>query len=97
MLRYRRYTGDSPKIKVIDINNTYYRGTLKKSLKHGFGVYIDEKGTYTGEWYKDKRHGDGVMEYTDGSIYMGEWYHDTEYDGILEYTDGQRVIIKIQA
>lgn len=31
----------------------------------------------TGEWYEDKRHGHGVMEWPDGRRYDGEWVADT--------------------
>ena len=93
MIRYRRYRDEEPRIYIIDTHDTFYRGHLKKSLKHGFGVYQDEKGTYTGEWYKNQRHGDGVMEYADGTIFMGEWHHDIEYEGILEHTDGSQTTL----
>ena len=37
----------------------------------------------TGEWYEDKRHGHGVMEWPDGRRYDGEWVADTMVDPSL--------------
>ena len=36
-----------------------------------------------GEWYEDKRHGHGVMEWPDGRRYDGEWVADTMVDPSL--------------
>ena len=36
-----------------------------------------------GEWYEDKRHGYGVMEWPDGRRYAGEWVADTMADPSL--------------
>jgi len=36
-----------------------------------------------GEWFEDKRHGYGVMEWPDGRRYAGEWVADTMADPSL--------------
>jgi hypothetical protein len=42
----------------------------------------------TGEWYEDKRHGHGVMEWPDGRRYDGEWIADTMVDpSLIEFPE----------
>lgn len=35
---------------------------------------------YRGQMYSEKRHGLGVLKYTDGSMYEGEWEDDEVRD-----------------
>eukprot|EP00039_Didymoeca_costata_P011951 m.170527 g.170527 ORF g.170527 m.170527 type:complete len:104 (+) comp15339_c0_seq1:416-727(+) len=41
-------------------------------------IYSDGS-EYVGEFWKDKRHGTGVMMYADGSKYEGEWKNDKRH------------------
>ena len=42
--------------------------------------------TYSGLWFKGKRHGDGTVVYADGSIYQGSWHNNKRVDGQGEFT-----------
>lgn len=42
-----------------------------------------------GEWYEDKRHGHGVMEWPDGRRYDGEWVADQMVDPSMLTQDGK--------
>jgi len=44
-----------------------------QTVRHGFGIqiYADGQGRYAGEWYYNKKTGEGHMIYTDGSEYRG--------------------------
>lgn len=46
-------------------------------LFHGSGIMKEPKGKaykeFNGNWKNDKRHGQGTLCYTDGSIYTGKW------------------------
>lgn len=42
--------------------------------KHGYGFYENpRKYTYEGEFYFDKKHGRGTINYKNGDIYQGTW------------------------
>jgi len=44
---------------------------------------------YSGEWFKDKKQGLGIMKYLDGSIYKGKWFENTRQGaGVLLYANG---------
>ena len=44
--------------------------------------------TYKGEWMKDKRHGFGIVEDTDGFSYVGEWYENMRHGlGVAVFPD----------
>lgn len=46
---------------------------------------------YEGQWYKDKRHGHGVLRVPGHYTYCGEWSHNSRTgNGILMYEDGRR-------
>jgi hypothetical protein len=36
-------------------------------------------GKYTGQWEKDKRHGEGVSVNPEGHIYQGSWQHGLKH------------------
>jgi hypothetical protein len=42
-----------------------------------------------GEWFEDKRHGSGVMEWPDGRRYDGEWVADQMVDPSLITQDSK--------
>ena len=46
---------------------------------------------YEGQWYKDKRHGHGVLRASGNYMYCGEWsLNDRTGNGILIHEDGRR-------
>jgi len=71
----RIYNGDHSSIGV----GREGHGTYTKIRKHYCDEYVDREpfiGTYTGQWHKDKRNGDGRMLWDDGISYEGEWEND---------------------
>ena len=52
---------------------------------------VYSNGTYTGQLVNGKRHGNGVMEYTNGDKYDGEWKDDLRSGkGVYSYANGDR-------
>lgn len=48
--------------------------------------------TYKGEWRNDKRHGYGVIEFSDGYSYVGEWSENMRHGlGVATYPDGTKL------
>ena len=44
--------------------------------------------TYKGEWKNDKRHGYGIIEFSDGYSYVGEWSENMRHGlGVATYPD----------
>ena len=44
--------------------------------------------TYKGQWYLNKRHGQGQQRYSDGAIYIGDWVQDKRQGhGEIKYPD----------
>ena len=52
-----------------------YTGEYKENQREGRGVYwwSTPNALYTGEWFRNVRHGYGRMIYPDGSRYLGRW------------------------
>jgi hypothetical protein len=49
-------------------------------------------GTFIGSLKDGKKHGVGVMKYTDGSVYEGVWYEDKENGcGVLTDSSGKEI------
>lgn len=54
-----------------------YAGQWRCDLRHGFGTFFYNDGSYfEGEWSDDMRQGWGKMHYLDGSVYVGQWYKE---------------------
>ena len=41
-------------------NGEYFKGTWKRGLKVGFGIFNNVEGTYVGEFKNDKKDGNGT-------------------------------------
>ncbi len=66
-------------------NNSVYIGETKDGKRHGYGVYIWNNwygNAWYGHWENDKRSGNGIDLFYDGSIKYGRWDGD-EYYSIL--------------
>jgi len=62
-----------------------------ENMRHGYGELNEFKinQTYQGQWYYNRRHGQGVQRFMDGSTYTGDWIRDKRQGhGELEYLDG---------
>ncbi|CAF0793589.1 unnamed protein product [Brachionus calyciflorus] len=95
--RETEYTGDFVEGHyqgkgVLRCRNKYvYEGDFDENMKHGYGELNEFKinQTYKGQWYLNKRHGQGSQKYSDGSVYTGDWIRDKRQGhGELEYPNG---------
>ena len=52
-----------------------YKGDWQRNLMHGKGTlkFIEDGRTYTGEFYRGRVEGFGIMNWSDGKIYEGEF------------------------
>jgi hypothetical protein len=61
-------------------NDEKYEGQFLNGKKDGFGKLTyardDQRVYYIGEFKDDKRHGNGKLEWRDGSVYEGEFEDD---------------------
>lgn len=71
----------------------WYKGQCDQNLAHGFGQYIGSKGgRYMGNWRCGRKHGEGVVTCSRGTVrYAGEWQEGLK-EGRGDYTwpDGTR-------
>ncbi|XP_037320431.2 radial spoke head 10 homolog B isoform X2 [Pungitius pungitius] len=68
-----------------------YEGEVRGGVRHGTGTYRCEGGSYTGQWAQGRRHGQGVVYYTQNktSWYNGDWVRNTrEGRGVRRYPSG---------
>ena len=60
-----------------------YRGEIRHITEqgrsteqaHGHGKHIWADATYVGQFYDEKMHGQGTMDYANGDTYVGHWQH----------------------
>lgn len=51
-----------------------YVGQFEGNIRHGFGkLYYSNRSIYEGFWKNDKKHGNGVFMWKDGSKYCGQF------------------------
>lgn len=68
-----------------------YEGEVLNGLRHGFGVYKNEKegAIYKGKWENGMRHGQGELRYHNGSYYVGNWERGMKWgSGKMVYASG---------
>ena len=60
------------------LNNVHFKGRLnKQNQKEGFGEEISKDYNYTGNFYQDKKNGDGKIIYKDSKeIYVGNFINN---------------------
>ena len=58
-------------------NTTYAskptEGCIRGNCENGKGIYVDRSGRYKGRFKDGRHHGQGVMNFSDGSSYDGKW------------------------
>ena len=72
-------------------NRFVYEGDFSENMKHGYGELNEFKinQNFKGQWYFNKRHGQGSQRYSDGSVYTGDWIRDKRQGhGELIYSNG---------
>ena len=67
------------------IDGSTYEGSFYNGLRNGQGTFINNYGTYIGNWAHDLKDGDGVLTLPDGSILKGSWKNDKK-DGEFHFT-----------
>ena len=55
-----------------------YRGQWSRSLRHGYGEYVDVSGKYQGQWEDDLKHGPIRRTTPDGSVNDTIWESDQD-------------------
>lgn len=71
-------------------NGNYYFGQFQKGEFNGRGVFTDvvTGEEYDGEWKDNKRNGEGILTFEDGSKYIGHFLNHKR-DGQGQYTDAE--------
>ncbi len=66
-----------------------HSGLFKRSRRHGYAVvqvWEDNESTvYSGDYWNDQQHGDGVLQSADGDVYDGQWLFGSQW-GSGRYT-----------
>lgn len=76
-------------VKHAGLDMDLYKGDIVDGKRDGFGTQIFPNGyKYTGEWKKNCAHGNGKLEYTDGTFYEGEFNKNRIQQGVLSYHNG---------
>ena len=70
-----------------------YEGDFKDGIRHGYGVWRESTSpnatTYSGEYFNDKKHGEGSYKWKSGSYYKGSFYNDQRHGyGEMYWVDG---------
>ena len=74
-----------------------YIGHWKHDCFHGLGIMHREDGKYFGNYFNDKRYGNGVRVYNNGNKYVGEWKNGKKHGyGTYIYADGRQYIGRFQ-
>lgn len=63
-----------------------YIGQWRDDMKCGEGKHFYANGVYYGWWQCNRRHGLGIMWFTNGNVYLGEWEADAMHGlGVMFY------------
>lgn len=54
-------------------HTTYYDGDILEGKMHGHGTHKTTAFTYTGGWQHGKRHGTGMLTFSNGQVFQGEF------------------------
>nr|XP_039274128.1 radial spoke head 10 homolog B-like [Styela clava] len=72
-------------------DGSVYEGEVSNGFRHGVGVFRSpQQGvSYSGQWYLGKRHGRGIMNYSEQSWYEGDWVNNARHGfGVRRYRTG---------
>ena len=78
------------------MNGQLYIGEFLNGLKHGKGKWRSNKNvlqcsSYEGEYFNDKREGQGIFTWSSGNTYKGKYMNDERNGfGSMMWTDGSR-------
>ena len=73
----------------IIFNNNKNKNKSKKN-NNGINTKIYDFGKYVGQLKNDKRHGEGIQYYNDGTKFEGFFRDDKAEKGIMYYGNGER-------
>ena len=63
----------------MDTKKKIYTGGWLDDVKHGYGLYQGDKGTYDGNFVKDAMEGKGRMLWNNGESYEGDFVQDLRH------------------
>ncbi|KAJ1505907.1 Radial spoke head 1 [Coelomomyces lativittatus] len=72
-------------------NGDVYEGEYEAGQRQGHGMYTWKKlkAKYIGQYFQNRRHGDGLFAYPDGSRYKGQFKNGLRHgQGTYLYADG---------
>jgi len=73
-------------------NESFFKGFFKNGLRHGKGIWKKGPGnndTYEGEYFSDKKCGNGIFTWSSGNVYKGSYFDDLRHGyGEMYWTDG---------
>ncbi len=60
-----------------------HTGLFKRGRRHGYAVVEvwedDESTVYSGEYWNDQQHGEGVLQSSSGDVYDGQWLFGSQW------------------
>jgi hypothetical protein len=82
-------------VKTAGLDQSLYVGDLANGIREGAGIqYFPNGYKYTGSWQKNRAHGPGRLEYTDGTFYEGTFNENRFIEGVLSFYSGAKFIGK---
>lgn len=73
----------------VDADGTVYMGDRLKLYLDGHGVMLHKDFTYYGEWKDSRWNGEGIIQWTNGTIYIGSFVDNNATGrGCMWFTNG---------
>lgn len=66
-------------------DGSFYKGDFKQGVRHGYGIWQDQKEIYKGSYRMDKKEGFGIYKWIGKQIYKGE-FRDDYREGYGEFS-----------
>jgi hypothetical protein len=94
----KKYTGNMIDRKYegfgkLELSFSTFVGEFKNSLYHGEGTWVDKQKSesYKGQWFRGKRHGNGILVKSTGIKMTGVFRGNQFFQGLaLRNSDGMK-------
>ncbi len=74
--------------RIYSPTGAYYEGEIKSDIPNGSGTSKNPELTYEGSWLNGKKHGQGILKYSDGFTLEGTFENGEATKGKLLWVDG---------